>query len=87
MSIRLVLELVPDFSGQFLGEERFGALREDGESGEVFWAPQMSSGLDFLFNSWCDSASKLLLLRNHGLHAVVHVLDQLHLGQAKASLV
>ena len=46
--ISLILELIPDISGQTLAEERLCAWRENRETIDVFWLLEVRSSFGFL---------------------------------------
>ena len=46
--ISLILELIPDISGQTLAEERLCSRRENRETIDVFWLLEVRSSFGFL---------------------------------------
>ena len=80
--ISLVFQLVPDVARQALAQQGFSARREDRETVNFSGCAQVGAALGL----FCRRP-ELLLPLNHGLDAVVHILDKLDLGQAEASLV
>ena len=93
MSIRFVLELIPDISRKVFGQKRLSSFGEDWEASELLRLCEMRSAFDLLFSTSSGSSSrlctsaKLLLLGDHGLDTVVHVLDKIDLRATKSSLV
>ena len=89
MGIFGVLELIPEISREILCQQRLGSVGENGITGQLLRLLEMWATLNFLFFS-CGSlttATQFLLLRNHGLHTIVHVLNEVDLGSAQSPLV
>ena len=93
MGILGILELVPEFSCKVLAQERLCAFREDREARQILRRLKMRSAFDLLFSAsrGCScrlcATAELLLLSNHGLNTIVHILDEINFGASKTSLI
>ena len=91
MCILGILELVPEFSCEVLAQERLGAFREDWEARQILRLLKVRSAFDLFFSGsrgcrLCATA-KLLLLSNHSLNTIVHILHEINFGASKTSFV
>ena len=89
MGILGILELVPEFSCEVLAQERLSAFGEDREACQILWLLKVRSAFDLLFGCSCRlcATAELLLLSNHGLNTIVHILHEINFGASKTSFV
>ena len=92
--ILLVLKQIPHSFVKILAEKRCGSSGENGKAGNILRFLKMGTSLAFLFSlgrSSClcrgSTTTKLLLLSNHSLDTVVHVLDKFNLATAESPLI
>jgi hypothetical protein len=86
--IGFVLKLFPNFGSEVLAQERLGASREDREILNVLRGLQMVTALSALRSlGSLGGRAELFLSIDHSLDTVVHVLNELDLGETKTALV
>ena len=94
MGIFGIFELIPEFSGEVLAQERLGTLGEDWIARQILRLLEMRSAFYLLFCSrsrslscWLSTTTKLLFFGDHSFDTIVHILYQVNLRSAESPLV
>ena len=90
-----VLQLIPSCLVKVLAEERLGTRREYKKASDVLRFLEVRASLAFLLLgcsssdrlSRSNSTTKLFLFCDHGLNAIIHVLNKVDFRPSKSALV